>query len=371
MPINSVIRDKRKECGLTQEQVARYLGVTPPAVNKWENGISCPDIMLLAPLARLLRTDLNTLLCFNENLSEQEIQVFNQEVQDIVRQEGIRAGFEFAGDKIREYPNCTLLIYSAAVMLEFSIAAENLSSHEKKEYEEQILSWYERAAKEQKNPEVRDAARTMLIAKYISLGRYDRAEELVEELPDRPMFDKQFFQCDLLLKQGNTKEVRKLLQRKLLKEINEVQGIFTRLINMELEREDMERAESLAQIAHKAAELFDIWEFNGIAPLIQVALARKDVPKSIELLRELLSAVVTPWNLQESILYDGLGGEKEINTESRFLPLMISELENSAEFEFLRNNGEFQKLFDRFRRQQEGAGSMEDNREKSEEPNNF
>ena len=40
MPINQVIREKRKELGFTQEQVADYLGVSAPAVNKWESGVS-------------------------------------------------------------------------------------------------------------------------------------------------------------------------------------------------------------------------------------------------------------------------------------------------------------------------------------------
>ena len=40
MPISDVIREKRKAIGLTQEQVAERLGVTAPAVNKWERGVS-------------------------------------------------------------------------------------------------------------------------------------------------------------------------------------------------------------------------------------------------------------------------------------------------------------------------------------------
>ena len=38
MNIGEVIKKHRKEKGITQEQMATYLGVTPPAVNKWENG---------------------------------------------------------------------------------------------------------------------------------------------------------------------------------------------------------------------------------------------------------------------------------------------------------------------------------------------
>ena len=40
MPMNEIIREQRKALGLTQEQVADYLGVTAPAVNKWEKGVS-------------------------------------------------------------------------------------------------------------------------------------------------------------------------------------------------------------------------------------------------------------------------------------------------------------------------------------------
>ena len=54
MQIGETIRKYRKEKSMTQEEMAKRLGVTPPAVNKWENGNSFPDIMLLAPIARLL-----------------------------------------------------------------------------------------------------------------------------------------------------------------------------------------------------------------------------------------------------------------------------------------------------------------------------
>lgn len=38
MQIGEVIRENRKRKNLTQEEMARRLGVSTPAVNKWENG---------------------------------------------------------------------------------------------------------------------------------------------------------------------------------------------------------------------------------------------------------------------------------------------------------------------------------------------
>ena len=35
MIISQIIREKRKQLGLTQENVAEYLGVSTPAVSKW------------------------------------------------------------------------------------------------------------------------------------------------------------------------------------------------------------------------------------------------------------------------------------------------------------------------------------------------
>ena len=42
MQMKDVIRQKRRERGMTQEQVAERLGVSAPAVNKWESGASYP-----------------------------------------------------------------------------------------------------------------------------------------------------------------------------------------------------------------------------------------------------------------------------------------------------------------------------------------
>ncbi|MBR4880783.1 MAG: helix-turn-helix transcriptional regulator [Clostridia bacterium] len=49
--IGSVIRELRKEKGITQEELSVILGVTAQAVSKWENDNGLPDISLLVPIA--------------------------------------------------------------------------------------------------------------------------------------------------------------------------------------------------------------------------------------------------------------------------------------------------------------------------------
>lgn len=56
------IASLRKKKGLTQDQLAQRLGVTPQAVSKWENDLSCPDISILPDLAKELEVSVDALL---------------------------------------------------------------------------------------------------------------------------------------------------------------------------------------------------------------------------------------------------------------------------------------------------------------------
>lgn len=52
----------RQARGYTQEELGALLNVTSQAVSKWETGKALPDIALLPPLARALRTSIDRLL---------------------------------------------------------------------------------------------------------------------------------------------------------------------------------------------------------------------------------------------------------------------------------------------------------------------
>lgn len=76
MTIGEVIRKHRREKNWTQEEIAGFLGATAPAVNKWENNNTLPDVALLAPIARLLGISTDTLLSFKNELTDEEINAF-------------------------------------------------------------------------------------------------------------------------------------------------------------------------------------------------------------------------------------------------------------------------------------------------------
>ncbi len=67
--LGSRIQTLRKAQGITQAQLALRLGITAPAVSKWERDIAYPDIMLLYPLSKTLCVSLDRLLSplFDQN----------------------------------------------------------------------------------------------------------------------------------------------------------------------------------------------------------------------------------------------------------------------------------------------------------------
>ena len=67
--LGSRIAELRRKKNMTQEELAAELGVTPQAVSKWENDLSCPDITLLPQLARLFGVTTDELLG-NQNQPE-------------------------------------------------------------------------------------------------------------------------------------------------------------------------------------------------------------------------------------------------------------------------------------------------------------
>lgn len=69
MNVNKTIAENifkfRSAVGISQNELAARLGVSPQAVSKWEHGLCCPDIALLPLLADVFGKSIDEL--FREN----------------------------------------------------------------------------------------------------------------------------------------------------------------------------------------------------------------------------------------------------------------------------------------------------------------
>ena len=60
--IGKRISEYRKKKNIKQDELAEMLGVSPQAVSKWENDLSCPDISLLPELSRILGVSIDEIV---------------------------------------------------------------------------------------------------------------------------------------------------------------------------------------------------------------------------------------------------------------------------------------------------------------------
>ena len=302
MKINEIIRERRLAKGFTQEQVANFLGITAPAVNKWEKGTSYPDIVLLPALARLLDTDLNTLLSFQDDLSEKEVVLFMNEVSETMEKDGYEAGYLLAGEKLKEYPTCDLLISNLAMLLDGALMLYGGKNKSSDEYQEKIESLYYRAAQSE-NTAIREQAQACLISKLMGRQDYDRAQEILNTIPKKSPVDREQVQANIYIAQGELERAAKMIEEKLLSATNEVRTALMTLMEIALKEERLEDAEYIADVDRQAVQLFDLWEYNSYVAQFQLYDATKNRVKCLKILLPMLKSLTKKWDINQSPLY--------------------------------------------------------------------
>ncbi len=345
MKINQIIREKRKALSLTQEQIADFLGVSTPAVNKWEKGSTYPDITLLPALARLLKIDLNTLMSFHDDLTEIEIENFVNEVDKTVQEQDYDTAFQKAINKIHEYPTCEKLIYSVILYLEGALVFCNVSESnvsEIEQYRETYETFYRRLATSE-IPQIRDTATSMLISYARNRGDFSKAEELINSLPFSTI-DKDRQLAILYQRQERYQDAEKIWEHQVLKGVTEIQAALANMLEIALLEKRENDANFFADMYKAVVCQFCFPKWMCYNAHLQLALAKKDKDGSLSILQKMLPAMKKEWNPQDYPLYRNANVSNSAFFSSRLAKTIIDELANNEEYAFLRDDSEFEEL---------------------------
>lgn len=311
MNIGSVIKKYRKEAGYTQEEMANRLGVTTPAVNKWENGNSKPDIELLSPIARLLHISLDTLLSFQEKLTDFEIGEFIQKMDKMFSEEGYEKTYQWAANTIKKYPNCNMLIWQIAVMLDSRRIIGECDNPDK--YDEQINAWYEIALNDEEE-KIQHHAADSLFDFYLRKKDYAMAEKYLRYFSDYDPV-KKVKMGQLYMKQGKTEDAYEKLEDVVFSTYTTLNLTFGTMITQALEERNHEYAKFLAKKMNVLANAFDMGKYHECAAMLNVVVAKKDVEGTFQVAKQLLENVDTMGDFRESKLYQHM---KFRNTENPY-----------------------------------------------------
>lgn len=114
----------RKQKNLTQDALAAATGVSAQAVSKWENDLSCPDIMILSQLAKLLGVTVDHLLTGED---QPETRLATPETVKPVEQQLLRVLVQ-SGDGSKVRVNLPLKLVSAALDMGMTMNMMNIGN---------------------------------------------------------------------------------------------------------------------------------------------------------------------------------------------------------------------------------------------------
>ena len=342
MQIGQVIRKYRKENNLTQEEMANRLGVTTPAVNKWENGNSYPDIMMLAPIARLLHITLDTLLSYQEDLSDAEIGNIVEEMDRRLKEDRYEEVFLWAKEIIETYPNCKMLIWQLATILDAQRMFHNVSDSEK--YDTYILSCYERVL-ESEDENIRTCAADSLFGYYMRKEQYEKAQSFLsyysEQNPERKRK-----QAMLYSQMGRVEEAYKAYEELLFSGYQMLSMVMNGIYTLAMQDVNLDKAREMVKKQQELAHLFEMGTYYEVSCGLELAVKEKDAGAVIEIVQKMLESIEEIGSFADADLYEHMTFKKsDENFAKGVRENLIKQFQKDEVFEFLKGDIRWEKMF--------------------------
>lgn len=321
--------------------MAERLGVTAPAVNKWERGNSYPDITLLAPIARLLHISLDTLLSFQAELTKKEIGALLTEAQRRLEEMDYADAFLWAKQQINQYPDCEQLILQLTLCFDAYRVVHEVAEEEA--YDRYFCGLYERLL-ESREEGTRMQAADALVGFYRRKKDYSQAERYLEyfsmQNPERKRNLAQIYG-----ETGRIKEAYCTYEELLFSDYQRISAELYGIYQLALKEGDMELAQRLVSKQAEMARCFEMGRYYEVSTGLELATMEKDEERVLELMKEMLSCVEEIGAFRNAWLYRHMEFRK---MEERF-PVEIKEkllqcFRDEETYGFLKQNKDWKEL---------------------------
>ncbi|MDC7287785.1 helix-turn-helix domain-containing protein [Blautia schinkii] len=343
MKIGEVIRTYRKEKQMTQEEMANYLGVTAPAVNKWENDNSYPDISLLAPIARLLGITTDTLLSYQDELTEQEIKQIVTELETRMLESDYDTWFHWGMSKVQQYPNSDKLAIMVTRLLRSYGTIVGLDNEPK--YDDAIVRQYEKLL-DSADPDIVQETLFDLYLRAISREEYDEAQKYLDQIPNRKI-DTRTLKASLCVRQGKIEEAYEAYERIIYMSCTDIQNALGAMISLELQKGEVERAELFTGKLKEVLRALDMGRYMEKSAECSLAVYKKDKDACISILEETLETAGFSDSIRQSELYRHMkfAGSDSARMNTLMGKMLLKDYdENDDSISFLKDDKRFQEL---------------------------
>lgn len=342
--IGKKIIELRKTRGMTQEQLAAALGVTAPAVSKWETDSSYPDITLLCPLARALGTDVDSLLAFEEDLSQEKLGQYMVEIITLARERKVQEAEEKLNGLLHTYPANIPLKFSATAALSFfEMSTPECKPEDKQRWMKlkKELAW---AVHDDGNPAYYLPSVSMLVSLALAEEDLEKAEELLKEtVTDTGDFTTLWVQ--LYIKKGEREKALETVQRRLYQLVGEVRTCLMSMLGEDLAL-DPDRTTEACFALQKLDDIFHVGGGIGVGLFAEVYLRAGKTKEALEYLEKLAEQLTKEMDPPNPLLFAPaiVPGPEQLKWSKEIRMVILHSLEKDACLEPLRSEERFQRL---------------------------
>jgi transcriptional regulator with XRE-family HTH domain len=286
----SVIAAKRREKGITQEELAEHIGVSKASVSKWETGQSYPDITLLPQLAAYFDMSIDCLVGYTPQMDEDDINKLYRRLASDFSEKPFEDVVAECGIITKRYYSCYPLLLKISLLY-----INHASLTPDRERGEQILmatvQLCERVKMNSNNARLIRNAVSYQAMCYLFLGNGEAALELLGESPRLDMQDGMLIaQAFQIL--GNVDKAQEILQIDLYQSL--MATFHSLMVILQNNLNDLDIAEAVYLRAEGLAKLFNMHRLspNTTAMLYTLGAQIYQMGGSPEKAIELLSRYV-------------------------------------------------------------------------------
>ena len=173
----------RKDKGVTQEQMADFLGVTKASVSKWETKQSMPDISLLPIIASYFDVSIDDLLGYEPKLTVEEIEKIYGDLSSAFASEPFEDVMGKSEALVKQYYNCyPFLLQTVVLWINHYMMAEN--EERQREILQKASELCDIVMDKEKDQAKRNEALSINAYVLFLLGHYEKVIESLENLAD-------------------------------------------------------------------------------------------------------------------------------------------------------------------------------------------
>jgi len=124
--IARTIINKRKEKGITQEELANHIGVSSASVSKWETSQSYPDIVLLPQLASYFNISIDELMSYEPQMTKRDIAKLYYKLYEDLSNKPFDDVIEQCREATKKYFSCfPLLLQMGGFLMSASVTTDD------------------------------------------------------------------------------------------------------------------------------------------------------------------------------------------------------------------------------------------------------